>query len=619
MTMVIINNDNSVLDDGILNENPTPLEIKQSLAQLKLNGGINKKKETELNQTQINHDSSDQENQKPNQNGTNKKMSKNKKGGKKISLTPSFFGGRRGRNPSQSENGTETDIHQSDVSGIIGVKDYIPNAEKNKSTKNGRPRPDNDEIEPTEKLFVGKLPLTLTESELMEHFTQFGIVTEAIIKDQRGFGFVTFSTIQEADQALEVKTHIISDSEIEVKRAMPNRFQSQSQVQPLIEGYPGMESIPTFVPGPYPASHLMYPSPMYVFQPGIQGFIPPVIETQLEENAVMPLEDELSNGSSPPTRPTRKEMRKEDGIENDLNQQKKLFIGGLHWKTEDSDLREYFSKKGTVTDAMVIKEPNSNRSRGFGFVVFSNAEDAESVFEDKERHRINGKEVDVKRAISKDEDNQNLAHLQVDKIFVGGISSNTSKESMVNYFKEKFNGKVTRVDMKINQTGENKGFAFLTFDSTEVVDEICENRYHRIGPHMVEVKKAQSKHEQKSSHNDNNNGPGSYNSTAYYGSSPHSGAYGEASPYYPIPTPTFYIPTPAFTLPQGGTYSDSGDYIGGTWYPKQQGTLESDDIANQTPPYVPQAIYYPTLPTYPGPPYAFPSYPAAFVQPQKDI
>ena len=70
-------------------------------------------------------------------------QSKNKKGGKKISLTPSFFGGRRGRNPSQSENGTETDNHQSDVSGIIGVKDYIPNAEKNKSTKNGRPRPEN--------------------------------------------------------------------------------------------------------------------------------------------------------------------------------------------------------------------------------------------------------------------------------------------------------------------------------------------------------------------------------------------------------------------------------------------------------------------------------------------
>ena len=46
-------------------------------------------------------------------------------------------------------------------------------------------------------------------------------------------------------------------------------------------------------------------------------------------------------------------------------------------------------------------EPNSQRSRGFGFVVFSNPEDAENVFEDK-GHEINGKIVDVKRAISKD-------------------------------------------------------------------------------------------------------------------------------------------------------------------------------------------------------------------------
>ena len=55
-------------------------------------------------------------------------------------------------------------------------------------------------------------------------------------------------------------------------------------------------------------------------------------------------------------------MRKEDGFENDLNQQKKLFIGGLHWKTEDSDLREYFSKKGTVTDAMARIQFNSIES-----------------------------------------------------------------------------------------------------------------------------------------------------------------------------------------------------------------------------------------------------------------
>ena len=102
-----------------------------------------------------------------------------------------------------------------------------------------------------------------------------------------------------------------------------------------------------------------------------------------------------------------------------------------------------------------------------------------------------------------------------------------------------------------------------------------------------------------------NIGPGSYNSSGYYaaGNSPHSAPYGEASPYYPIPTPTFYIPTPAFTpLPQGGNYSDSGDYIGGTWYPKQQG-LDSDDIGKHKHAFPRQAtfsirIYLPRVCSY---------------------
>ena len=39
--------------------------------------------------------------------------------------------------------------------------------------------------------------------------------------------------------------------------------------------------------------------------------------------------------------------------EIDGQQQKKLFIGGLHWRTEDTDLRNYFSTFGQLTDAMV--------------------------------------------------------------------------------------------------------------------------------------------------------------------------------------------------------------------------------------------------------------------------
>jgi RNA recognition motif-containing protein len=37
-------------------------------------------------------------------------------------------------------------------------------------------------------------------------------------------------------------------------------------------------------------------------------------------------------------------------------QQKKLFVGGLHWRTVDDDLRQYFSGYGAVTDAMVSQK-----------------------------------------------------------------------------------------------------------------------------------------------------------------------------------------------------------------------------------------------------------------------
>ena len=44
----------------------------------------------------------------------------------------------------------------------------------------------------------------------------------------------------------------------------------------------------------------------------------------------------------------------DEGADTSQNQQqKKLFIGGLHWKTQDIDLRNYFSTFGIVTDAMV--------------------------------------------------------------------------------------------------------------------------------------------------------------------------------------------------------------------------------------------------------------------------
>jgi len=54
---------------------------------------------------------------------------------------------------------------------------------------------------------------------------------------------------------------------------------------------------------------------------------------------------------------------------------KKLFVGNLSWNTRDESLFEAFSQFGEVTEAKVILDRDTGRSRGFGFVTYA-ADDA---------------------------------------------------------------------------------------------------------------------------------------------------------------------------------------------------------------------------------------------------
>ena len=67
----------------------------------------------------------------------------------------------------------------------------------------------------------------------------------------------------------------------------------------------------------------------------------------------------------------------------------KLFIGGLSFSTTDERLRELFAAAGTVESAAVVTDRDTGRSRGFGFVEMSTAEEAAEAVK-----KFNGQEVD---------------------------------------------------------------------------------------------------------------------------------------------------------------------------------------------------------------------------------
>ena len=70
----------------------------------------------------------------------------------------------------------------------------------------------------------------------------------------------------------------------------------------------------------------------------------------------------------------------------------KLFIGGLSFSTSDERLRELFAAAGTVESAAVVTDRDTGRSRGFGFVEMSTAEEAQNAIS-----QLNGRELDGRR------------------------------------------------------------------------------------------------------------------------------------------------------------------------------------------------------------------------------
>ncbi|NCQ36285.1 RNA-binding protein, partial [bacterium] len=77
---------------------------------------------------------------------------------------------------------------------------------------------------------------------------------------------------------------------------------------------------------------------------------------------------------------------------------KKLFVGGLAWATSDDGLRNAFEPFGEVAEAKVITDRDTGRSRGFGFVTFSDDAAADRAVEEMNDNELDGRRLTVNEA-----------------------------------------------------------------------------------------------------------------------------------------------------------------------------------------------------------------------------
>ncbi len=81
----------------------------------------------------------------------------------------------------------------------------------------------------------------------------------------------------------------------------------------------------------------------------------------------------------------------------------KLYVGNLSYDTTQADLNEMFSQAGTVQEATIIMDRDSNTSKGFGFVTMGSDDEAKKAIADFNGKMINNRALTVNEARPREE------------------------------------------------------------------------------------------------------------------------------------------------------------------------------------------------------------------------
>ncbi|XP_052005583.1 heterogeneous nuclear ribonucleoprotein A0b [Xyrauchen texanus] len=171
----------------------------------------------------------------------------------------------------------------------------------------------------------------------------------------------------------------------------------------------------------------------------------------------------------------------------------KLFVGGLNVQTTNDGLRAHFEQYGTLTDCVVVQNDQLQRSRCFGFVTYSTGEEADAAMAARP-HVVEGKNVELKRAVAREDAGKPEALAKVKKIFVGGLKEDIEENHLTEYFSQF--GMIEKSEVITDKdTGKKRGFGFVHFEDNDSADKAVVLKFHNINGHKVEVKKALTKQE----------------------------------------------------------------------------------------------------------------------------
>lgn len=167
----------------------------------------------------------------------------------------------------------------------------------------------------------------------------------------------------------------------------------------------------------------------------------------------------------------------------------KLVVLGIPWDVETEKLREYMEKFGELDDCIVMKDRSTGRSRGFGYVTFTSADDAKSVLEGD--HVLGNRTLEIKIATPKEE--MRAPTKKSTRIFVARIPHSVTETAFRSYFETY--GEITDLYMpKEKGSKGHRGIGFITFATADSVETLMDET-HELDGSTVVVDRATPKEE----------------------------------------------------------------------------------------------------------------------------
>ncbi|KAH9253925.1 hypothetical protein BASA81_008049 [Batrachochytrium salamandrivorans] len=252
-------------------------------------------------------------------------------------------------------------------------------------------------LDPQCKLFIGGLSYETTDESLAQYFARFGEIAQAaVMRDadtgrSRGFGFVTFRTQDCAQDALRATHHVVDGRKVESKFAVPRNRPttpsttstastmsiSSSSSSATSQRHESPQSL-AFMDHHHQSHHDFHVSDY------------PAIVLQQRQSMTSPFAPDfnLISTSSGGGNLTGGEI-----VNN------KIFVGGLKYATNADMLKRFFEDLfGEVDSAQIILNRDTKKSRGFGFVIFTNPLSVDLVLNRQSSNplMIEGKQVEVR-------------------------------------------------------------------------------------------------------------------------------------------------------------------------------------------------------------------------------